>query len=104
MTAMPVIVFECPGLPLLEVTSPGGARLVDLCDEKCAGVPFSCRSASCGTCRVDVLEGAELLEPAEDEELEVLDLFGDDPARCRLACQIRVRPGDGRLRVRPAEP
>ena len=101
---MPVVIFECPGLPRLEVASPGGARLVDLCDEKSAGVPFSCRSASCGTCRVEVLEGADLLEPAEDDELDVLDIFGDDPTRCRLACQIRIRPGDGRLRVRPADP
>jgi len=102
---MPVVVFECPGLPLLEVTAPRGARLVDLCDEKSAGVPFSCRSASCGTCRVDVLEGAELLDPPADEELDVLDLFGDDPTRCRLACQIRLREtGDGRLHIRPAIP
>jgi ferredoxin len=77
--------------------------LVDLCDERTAPVAFSCRSASCGTCRIEVLEGAELLEPPRDEELDVLDLFGDDPARCRLACQARVRPGAGRLRVRPAD-
>ena len=102
---MPVVVFECPGQPILEVSASGGARLVDLCDEKSAGVPFSCRSASCGTCRVDVLEGADLLDPPTDEELDVLDLFGDDPTRCRLACQIRLREtGDGRLRVRPAIP
>jgi ferredoxin len=101
---MPVVVFECPGLPIVEVPAPLGARLLDLCDEKSAGVPFSCRSASCGTCRVDVLEGADFLEPAADEELDVLDLFGDDPKRCRLACQVRVRQGDGRLRVRPADP
>jgi ferredoxin len=100
---MPVVVFECPYVSPLEVQAPAGARVLDLCDETSAGVPFSCRSASCGTCRVDVLEGAELLEPAADEELEVLDLFGDDPTRCRLACQIRLRDGEGRVRVRPAD-
>ena len=77
--------------------------LLDLCDEKSAGVPFSCRSASCGTCRVDVLEGAELLDPPADEELDVLDIFGDDPKQRRLACQVTFREGDGRLRVRPSD-
>jgi ferredoxin len=100
---MPVVVFECPGLPLLEVTSPGGARLVDLCDEKCAGVPFSCRSASCGTCRIDVLSGPDRLEPPGGDELEILDLFGDDPGRRRLACQARIRAGAGCLRIRPVD-
>jgi ferredoxin len=101
---MPVVVFECPDLPPLEVPAAAGARLLDLCDEKSAGVPFSCRSASCGTCRVDVLEGAALLEPPADEELDVLDIFGDDPTQRRLACQIRLRAGEGRLRVRPSDP
>ena len=49
-----------------------------------------------------VLEGADLLERAAEDELEVLDAFGDDPAAVRLACQAQLRPGPGRLRVRPA--
>lgn len=98
---MPVVVFESPeGLPTVEVDAPEGGRLVDLCDEGGAAVPFSCRSASCGTCRIEVLEGADLLDPPADDEVELLDLFGDDPARCRLACQARLRRGPGRLRVR----
>jgi ferredoxin len=103
---MPLVVFESaePGVPSVEVDAPDGARLVDLCDERCAPVPFSCRSASCGTCRVDVLEGADRLEPPRDEELDVLDIFGDDPARRRLCCQARALPGEGRIRVRPADP
>jgi ferredoxin len=47
-----------------------------------------------------VLEGTELLEPPNEYELELLELFGEDPARRRLACQARVRPGAGRVRVR----
>jgi ferredoxin len=101
---MPVVVFECPHVSVLEVHAPGGTRVLDLCDEKSAGVPFSCRSASCGTCRVDVLEGADLLEAPADDELDILDLFGDDPTRCRLACQMRLKSGEGRLRLRPADP
>jgi ferredoxin len=101
---MPVlVVFEVPGVPALEVPAPDGTALIDLCDEKSVGVPFSCRSASCGTCRVDVLEGAELLEPPADEEIDVLDIFGDDPAERRLACQMRIRGAEGMLRVRPSD-
>lgn len=100
---MPHVVFETEGM-IVEADLPNGGRLVDLCDERSAPVPFSCRSANCGTCRIEVIQGAELLEPARNDELEVLDLFGDDPARCRLACQAHVRPGPGCLRVRAADP
>lgn len=98
---MPLVVFESSEGPAVQVSGSGGERLVDLCDELRAPVPFSCRSASCGTCRIDVLEGADLLDPPNADELEVLDLFGDAPTQRRLACQARVRAGVGTLRVRP---
>ena len=99
---MPTVIFESYGAPPLEVTAPEGGPLVDVCDEHSAPVPFSCRSACCGTCRVDVLEGAELLDPPADDELDVLDIFSDDPRSRRLACQARMRTGPGCLRIRPA--
>ena len=100
---MPLIVFESPHGAPVEAQVDGAARLVDVCDEAGAPVAFSCRSASCGTCRVEVLEGADLLEPPAADELDVLGLFGDDPARMRLACQVRVRAAGGRIRLRPAD-
>jgi ferredoxin len=96
---VPLVVFESAGQPPLEVDAPEGGRLLDLCDERSAPVPFSCRSARCGTCRLHVLEGADLLEPPADLEADLLRLMGDDPARHRLACQALVRSGAGRLRV-----
>ena len=78
-----------------------GGRLVDICDGAEAPVPFSCRSATCGTCRVEVYQGDELLEPAEGPEAELLGLLGDPPT-FRLACQARVRPGPGVIRLRIA--
>lgn len=100
---MALVIFESlDGEPPVSVEVPNAARLVDVCDEESAPVPFSCRSACCGTCRVLVVEGGELLEPAAEDELEVLDVFGDDPANVRLACQAKLRSGVGRLRVRPA--
>ncbi|MDP9151719.1 MAG: (2Fe-2S)-binding protein [Myxococcota bacterium] len=100
---MPLIVFESvEDGPCVETDAAEGGRLIDLCDARGAPVPFSCRSASCGTCRVDVLDGGEWLESPGEDELDVLGEFGDDPAHRRLACQARVRPGAGLLRLRAA--
>jgi 2Fe-2S ferredoxin len=81
-----------------------GGALVDLCDEIAAPIPFSCRSANCGTCRIVILEGASELLPPEDEELDVIDIFGgtatgDTPQR--LACCARLKRGEALIRLRP---
>lgn len=83
-----------------QVDAPDGGDLVDLCDQVLAPVAFSCRSASCGTCQLEVLEGAELFAPPNDEERELLELI-DGLERTRLACQARVLPGPGLIRLRP---
>jgi len=77
----------------------GDRDLVDVCDEVMAPIPFSCRSASCGTCHVEVLEGAELLEPPEPPEAELLELLRGS-GQCRLACQARIKAGTGLIRLR----
>jgi ferredoxin len=100
---MPRVVIESKFAPTLVVDAPEGGALIDVCDEKSAIIPFSCRGASCGTCRIDVLEGIEELTDAEDEELDVLDIFGDDPQKRRLACQAKMRAGTATLRICPAE-
>jgi ferredoxin len=76
-----------------------GGELLDLCDEYFAPIPFSCRSASCGTCHVEVLEGAEHFEPASPEEQDLLGVLRG-PATSRLACQARVKAGPGLIRLR----
>lgn len=81
------------------IEAPEGGALVDICDEHFAPIPFSCRSASCGTCHVAVLAGAEFLFPPEYEEQDLLDLLGGD-GTSRLACQAEVRPGPGLIRLR----
>ncbi len=97
---MPSIVFEPRNGPSVTVDAAPGSRLADVCDEHEAPLPFSCRSAMCATCRFEVLEGGEALEPPEEDELRLLTEMGNDPARFRLACQALVR-GGGRLRIRP---
>jgi ferredoxin len=84
------------------VDVPEGGPLVDVCDAARAPVPFSCRSATCGTCRVEIVEGAELLEPPEPAEEDLLAIFGD-PGHFRLACQAKLKPEPGLVRLRIAD-
>ncbi len=72
-----------------ESTIAPGTKVIDLTDdEPRAEIPYSCRSASCGTCRVAVLEGADAFPAPEDDELHVLDLMLS-PEGVRLACQLK---------------
>jgi 2Fe-2S ferredoxin len=71
-----------------------GAAVMDACDAAGAPIQFCCRSASCGTCRVEVLRGGDQLVPAGPDELLMLAVFDADPARVRLVCQLRVRNED----------
>jgi ferredoxin len=59
-------------------------------------IPVECRSASCGTCWVGVLAGADRLSPMDErEESKPMRVFGYNPARepqplIRLACQAKA--------------
>jgi len=81
------------------VEVPEGGALVDIADEHFAPIPFSCRSASCGTCHTEVLSGVELFEKPELAEQELLDLLGGK-GTSRLACQAVLKPGPGLVRLR----
>jgi ferredoxin len=100
---MPTVFFEGNLFgPDCRVEIPEGGRLVDVCDRVQAPVPFSCRAATCATCRIEVVEGAELLEPREGAEAELLEILGDPP-QYRLACQAKVSGGQGLIRLRIAD-
>ncbi|HEV3469531.1 MAG TPA: hypothetical protein VG148_09445 [Pyrinomonadaceae bacterium] len=69
-------------------------------DERCTAgegpIPVQCRSASCGTCWVGVLGGAEKLSEVAPRERKLMPLLGyidtDDPQPLiRLSCQARGR-------------
>lgn len=97
---MPKIEFlSSPAGAAKEAEAPKGGPLLDICDEALAPVPFSCRSASCATCHIEVLQGAELLEPPDEAEQDLLDIVGG-PEGSRLACQVIVKPGPGLIRLR----
>jgi ferredoxin len=87
-----------------EVSVDAPASLIDVTDEHPdSDVPFSCRSASCGTCRVEVLAGAEGLLKADEDELEVLQIFEDGP-NVRLCCQLQLIKEVETLHLRVVDP
>jgi len=99
---MPEVIFAPMDCERFAVPCPDGGALGDLCDDFGAPVPFSCRSATCGTCRIEVLEGDALLVPADEAERDLLATFPKAVlANVRLACQAVIRRGAGRLVVRP---
>ncbi len=57
-----------------------------LCEKQ--GIPFSCNSGVCGTCQIDVIEGAENLSELNQEELDL----GMDKNN-RLSCQCSITCG-----------
>ncbi|HEV2799836.1 MAG TPA: hypothetical protein VGW12_05030 [Pyrinomonadaceae bacterium] len=64
-------------------------------------IPVQCRSASCGTCWVGVLGGAEKLTSVSPRERKAMQLFGyidtDEPRPLiRLACQAQ---GEGAVSI-----
>ena len=83
--------FEPAGF---EVDAQPGEAIMDITDANpAAEVPYSCRAATCGTCRVEVVEGGGALSIADEFELEVLDIFGDTPDKVRLCCQAKLVNG-----------
>ena len=98
---MPTITFESTdGSIKKTVEAPNGGSLADLCDDHEAPIPFSCRSASCATCHIEVLEGESALLPPEDDELDVLEAIDAKAPRYRLACCAKMKAGPGTVRVR----
>jgi ferredoxin len=72
------------------VEVPDGSLLAEL-DGKCS-VLFACKTASCASCKVKVLEGAENLEPPNELEQAGLETFATDPSE-RLMCVCKIKSG-----------
>ena len=69
-----------------EYNLPDGGSIDAICEN--AGIPFCCNSGVCGTCKVEVLDGAENLDELTDEEKDL----GMDRNN-RLSCQCRIKSG-----------
>ena len=103
MTQRAQLIAESRDGRVVAMNVVAGTSFLAACDEYDAPIPFCCRSASCGTCRVEVLEGAEHLLPAEEDELHVLDMYGELSSRVRLACQAKLCPIEVTVRFRALE-
>jgi len=73
----------------LLVEAPVGTSLQRIADAAGADITFGCRTGSCGTCRVSVVEGLEQCSEPGPEERDFLKGL-DAPADQRLACQVTV--------------
>jgi len=57
------------------------------------GVPFGCEHGVCGTCKIDIVEGAENLNELNEAEEDM----GRDRDH-RLACQCKILQGNVEIR------
>ena len=69
-----------------EFDVPDGEKIDEICERE--GIPFSCNSGVCGTCQIEILEGAENLNDLNDEENDL----GMDRNN-RLSCQCAILQG-----------
>jgi ferredoxin len=70
----------------IEYEVPDGQQVAAACET--AGIPFSCNSGVCGTCQIEVLEGADNLGELNREEMELaMD------RNHRLGCQCVIKCG-----------
>ncbi len=76
----------------------GEDSLLDVALNNKLEIGHSCGGmGSCGTCRVIVLEGLELLNPRNEVEQEIADTRGFQPNE-RLACQTQP-PAQGKFLI-----
>ena len=67
-----------------------GALLAEL-DGKCS-ILFACKTGSCASCKVRVVEGMDNLEAPNELEQAGLATFATDPTE-RLMCQCKIKGG-----------
>ena len=70
------------------VSLPTGTKLSEQLTIINSPLLFGCRTGICGTCLVQVEEGADTLTAPEPDEKEALEVYAPGNARARLACQI----------------
>lgn len=76
-----------------------GVSILDAAMENRVPIYHTCGgNASCSTCRVLIVKGAENLSPIESAEEQVLDSF-DLRSPHRLACQAEVLKGEVEVEI-----
>jgi iron-sulfur cluster assembly protein len=95
MASVSVVFEEDPRRAAVKLPLPERARLLDIIRAGGVDLAHECGGKlACATCRVVVRQGKESLEPASDEERDMLDTAGVLGPEARLACQAIVLGGD----------
>ena len=66
------------------------SAILDLCEDAGLKLPHGCRVGVCGSCRVQVIEGEELLTERTFVESDTLERHRDGE-EIRLACRAKFR-------------
>ncbi|MBK24038.1 MAG: hypothetical protein CME70_08565 [Halobacteriovorax sp.] len=85
--------------------------IFDECEQKGIKLPHGCLAGSCGSCRIEVIEGSELLKPPSLIEQntidalkeEMIERYGEEfitGKEIRLSCRTRLI-NDGNVSFRP---
>ena len=77
---------------------PAGTSFLEFCQENDPPHDFGCTVGSCGTCRLEIVEGADNVNATTDEERETVEMSTDCEG-ARLGCQLVIQ---GDVSVRPA--
>jgi 2Fe-2S ferredoxin len=78
------VIEGTPGMSICDTLLDNGIEIEHACEKSCA----------CTTCHVVVREGFGTLEPAEEEEEDLLDKAWGLEATSRLSCQAVLKEDD----------
>jgi ferredoxin len=92
------VTFECPDGTSYVTQAKEGDSLVLAAGRGSQPISTGCTDSSCGTCRVDVLAGAESLTDSYEHELKTKADVGVPDAQ-RLGCQAGVIGPGVRVRI-----
>ncbi len=87
------VVFECPDGSSFTAHAKQGDSLLLTSGRGPQPISSACTDGTCGTCRVDVLQGSESLTEQGEHELQTKTEVGV-PAEQRLGCHAGIH-GDG---------
>jgi ferredoxin len=93
-TTMPKLTFLKTG-QTWEV--PAGTSFLEFCQEQGAPHDFGCTVGSCGTCVLQIEQGATNVNPISQDERETVEMC-TSVVGARLGCQLKIL---GDVSVRP---
>ena len=92
------VTFECPDGSEFTTTAKEGDSLVLAAGRGPQPISTGCTDGTCGTCRVDILAGADALTAVEEHETRTKADVGV-PSDQRLGCHAGVLGGGVRVRI-----